>query len=389
MGHILNLSVNSFLWLIESDDLEQPINYTLEEDIETTREWRKRGPLGKLHNVVVHIQRSPQRLKEFKNLAKGCYPVRDNKTRWNSWSNMLEANTVSPRIEAIRRYIQLYNLEEDALSDEDWALLWNIRDFLKVFKDITLELEGHASILAMALPAMDLILSHYEKGMHTYRDHTHMRSMCDAGWRKMEKYYGLTDSSSAYVAAIVLNPSLKWDYIKAAWRPSWILPAEIRMRKFWEEHYKPEGDIQLPREDQEESATSSRLATYLRQYQPSRASITDEYEHYIHQETVAEAAEDPLKWWLQPERQIKYPNLSKMAMDILSIPAMADEPERVFSGAKFTITQYRNRLGMAMFRAFERIKSWCKLKGFYEGNAMEDFMFGGMDMEAFAAALEA
>jgi hypothetical protein len=52
-----------------------------------------------------------------------------------------------------------------------------------------------------------------------------------------------------------------------------------------------------------------------------------------------------------------YPNLSRMAVDILSIPAMSAEPERLFSGAKITITDRRNRLGSDMIEALECLKS--------------------------------
>jgi hypothetical protein len=51
--------------------------------------WRKSGPLGKLHNIVVYIKRSPQRLAQFKALSGGKGLIRDNSTRWNSWYAML------------------------------------------------------------------------------------------------------------------------------------------------------------------------------------------------------------------------------------------------------------------------------------------------------------
>jgi hAT family C-terminal dimerisation region len=47
-----------------------------------------------------------------------------------------------------------------------------------------------------------------------------------------------------------------------------------------------------------------------------------------------------------------------MALDILSIPAMSAEPERLFSGAKITITDRRNRLGIESIEAIECLKSW-------------------------------
>ena len=47
-----------------------------------------------------------------------------------------------------------------------------------------------------------------------------------------------------------------------------------------------------------------------------------------------------------------------MALDILLIPAMSAEPERLFSGAKITITDRRNRLGIESIEAIECLKSW-------------------------------
>jgi hAT family C-terminal dimerisation region len=47
-----------------------------------------------------------------------------------------------------------------------------------------------------------------------------------------------------------------------------------------------------------------------------------------------------------------------MALDILSIPAMSAEPERLFSGAKITITDRRNKLGIESIQAIECCKSW-------------------------------
>ena len=47
-----------------------------------------------------------------------------------------------------------------------------------------------------------------------------------------------------------------------------------------------------------------------------------------------------------------------MALDILSIPAMSADPERAFSGAKITLTDRRNKLGIKMIKWLECLKSW-------------------------------
>ena len=46
--------------------------------------WRKTGPLGKLHNIVVFIRCSPQRIQRFKEISEKKGLLRDNDTRWNS-----------------------------------------------------------------------------------------------------------------------------------------------------------------------------------------------------------------------------------------------------------------------------------------------------------------
>ena len=75
--------------------MEQLKSYDEEEakgevgDKEKKREaFRVIGPLGKLHNIVVHIRSSAGRTKEFKDMAGRMVPL-DNRTRWNSWYQML------------------------------------------------------------------------------------------------------------------------------------------------------------------------------------------------------------------------------------------------------------------------------------------------------------
>jgi hypothetical protein len=46
------------------------------------------GPMGKLHNLVVHIRKLANCTTWFKERALKIIPL-DNCTRWNSWYNML------------------------------------------------------------------------------------------------------------------------------------------------------------------------------------------------------------------------------------------------------------------------------------------------------------
>ncbi len=85
--HILNLAVQAFLFDVENAGEDEAI-----EEIVKSRgkeSWRRMGPLGKLHNIVIHIHATSARIMKFKKLAdRGL--SHDNDTRWNSWYLLLK-----------------------------------------------------------------------------------------------------------------------------------------------------------------------------------------------------------------------------------------------------------------------------------------------------------
>jgi len=60
-----------------------------------------------------------------------------------------------------------------------------------------------------------------------------------------------------------------------------------------------------------------------------------------------------------------------MAINIFSIPAMSSEPERVFSGAKHTITEQRMSLKIDTIELLECLKSWFRIEVFTEEDLHE------------------
>ena len=80
----------------------------------------------------------------------------------------------------------------------------------------------------------------------------------------------------------------------------------------------------------------------------------DEFDDYAGTPTFM--TDDAIGWWkLQRDR---YPKLSRMAFDLLAIPAMSDECERTFSRAGYAINSRRSMLGCDMIEAGECLKSW-------------------------------
>jgi hypothetical protein len=208
---------------------------------------------------------------------------------------------------------------------------------------------------------MDFLLDHFEHAKDKYKDDPYMSPCCNAGWAKIDKYYSLTDSSPAYIAALVLAPQYKWDYFVHSWEdhPEWIIQAKTTMQEFWRTSYKssvaPISTLAAPKPP----LTNSFLRWQAEKQGPD--DELDEYEQYIVSPRLREV-KDARSWWLEPTQRKTYPNLQKMALDLLSIPAMSAEPERLFSNTKITITDRRNRLGIKSIEAIECLKSWL-IKG--------------------------
>lgn len=79
-GHVINLAVMEFL-MRKRPPMTDGYHGPSDEEV---AKWRKRGAIGKLHNIVVYITWTPQRLQTFKTLRDGFRLRRDNETRWNS-----------------------------------------------------------------------------------------------------------------------------------------------------------------------------------------------------------------------------------------------------------------------------------------------------------------
>ncbi|KAK4065942.1 hypothetical protein Purlil1_13996 [Purpureocillium lilacinum] len=245
----------------------------------------------------------------------------------------------------------------DELSAEDWIVLEKVKSFLEKLKMTTKALESSFATLDNVLLAMDFMLAQFEAGKEAHKGDPMMGPMYNSGWAKLDKYYRLTDESPAYVAAIVLHPSHKWHYIQENWKTEWVESSKKLLQTLWNE-YRPV-EPAIPFCETPSMTTNEFLNWRNKHLQPSL--IRDEYERYCKSERVY-GFTSALSWWLEETQRKNYPNLSKMAVDILSIPAMSAEPERLFSGAKTTITDRRNRLGRDVIEALECLKSWLGLQ---------------------------
>jgi hypothetical protein len=125
----------------------------------------------------------------------------------------------------------------------------------------------------------------------------------------------------------------------------------------WKAEYHGK-DIGPAGEGESDTACSVEEPTELELYERTAflAPEGDEFDRFISQ--PQSAVSDAIAWWLEPTQQRDYPRLSQMAIDILSIPPMSAEAERVFSGARRTISWERAALGSVSVERGECLKSW-------------------------------
>lgn len=202
-GHIINLIVHAFLFiskknekLMDSYDKEDEKGEEEEEDEQEDEEEivqqasrsamgkrkKKRGesgppsdekrkkergktirmimgPLGKLHNLVVHFRRSGNRTTWFVERAGKMIPL-DNRTRWNSWFIMLDTALEDQVKAGLQLYVEHCEddfSDDDLLTTDEWKQLRTIHEFLQHFHDATLFLQGDRTTLERVLFTIDIL----------------------------------------------------------------------------------------------------------------------------------------------------------------------------------------------------------------------------------------
>jgi len=379
-GHILNLAVQAFLFegsidvsWIEFCDNRDAADLTEGEQKENMKAFRAMGVLGRLHNVIAHSRSSAGRTAQFVKHVGRRIPL-DNRTRWNSWYNLLD---VALEKEAgINEYIKsnLDSLSNDSLSPRDWVSLRMLHQFLQPFKSATLKTQGDCARLDRVLFAMDVLLKHIETSRSEYKQNKDLAARIQICWEKYTEYYNRTEDSPLYAAALILNPSRRLAYIKKWWETEWQTPAIDAVKNLWQgyrtKHPVPDptplysGDEVIECEDATSVTKLDAFDRIGRDFEMALCGAypgqeVDEFDEYASGiPSALPKGISPLRWWCQDNQRVKWPNLSRFAIDVLSIPAMSDEPERIFSGGRRTVSWERMSLGPDTIQHTECLKSW-------------------------------
>jgi len=217
IGHVINLVAKTVMVGNAAESFDEELS-TITSESEQLQKWRKRGPVGKLHNLVTYITRSPQRIEQFEALQTSLLHqqgsegsegfaagfdhqtyrlVRDNDTRWNSLFEMIaRAIKLRPALEEFcilqtskwREYETRYEAQnagkrnprmkkqpptilDDVLLSDDWQVLQQYYKILMPLKAATIRLQGHTGhhgALWQVLPTFEKLLNHFESLKQLY-----------------------------------------------------------------------------------------------------------------------------------------------------------------------------------------------------------------------------
>lgn len=401
-GHVINLVVKGFLW---GEDRIAIVNAGIEghhspdEEHRQLREWRKKGPLGKLHNIITYIRRTPQRLDQFSAALQSTYPgktivlpIVGNLTRWSSdYESLKRALQIKEAISSFiataigvnrngERAANDTALINDDLSDEDWSTLGHIMEILEPFAEWStrLQVKYNNGCIANILPLMDELKEILENAKNTPRYNSrHILSMLSNALRILSNYYKKTEVCPSYIVAVVLNPGMKMEYFEVQWdnRPDAINLAKNILNNMWVNTYKGKYPASTVLTQQDNSSLGTELGNACPSTQPKykfQTSFQRKRQVLMESEGIAKLAQylqEPIsqdidmnliEYWSNMFNIRGMRNLAQMALEILSIPAMSAEPERIFSGARITLTDRRCSMGDDALAKLECTKSWIK-----------------------------
>lgn len=416
LGHVINLSAKAFLYGEEFDAFEKDAE-SVRENSELLKElniWRRRGPVGKLHNVVIFICRTPQRREKFAEI-KGLdgtpddYDhlslLSDNATRWNSLYLMIErAIKLRDRIDrfCIDHADSMHgstkkaqtNLEKeqllknDTLSGDDWKALAEVMDILKKFYDLTKRAEGtklssDRGVLSDYMATLNELLNHVRELRDDYNIKAedaslstpsvqHLRNCVVNCWTKLDQYFAKVNETPAHYASVVTTPHMKWKYFEHTWRDAvlwkdathperWLPSGKRALQTLWKEYKDLPIDpavtqVAGSKRVREESPDDFQRATNMALLYGDEAE--DELETWLRERPFELQGESLPQFWL---RKLKHPSsyrLARLGLDMASIPAMSSECERVFSQGKLLITGQRSRLKVDIIEATQCLRMW-------------------------------
>ena len=215
-------------------------------------------------------------------------------------------------------------------------------------------------------------LAHEKRRAASAKNYLYLASCANAAWAKCEKYYIKADDTAAYYAAIALNPTLKFKWFQENWgnhevKKHWIPNVKALVEELWLEYKGKRISSQsslltpAPLPQKAKIYTSARAHKRLKTVHDEALAADlpefDRFKEYYEEDPIRikdDETFDIIQYW--QKRYETQPDLARFALDILAVPPMSDECERLFSSAKILLEDRRSRFKMDIVEANEVLR---------------------------------
>ncbi|KAJ5249580.1 hypothetical protein N7524_011896 [Penicillium chrysogenum] len=339
IAHVIQLSLNQLLGKMKAI----PKNETTDTIWEQKREIV--DTLNKVRNLAIYINASPQRRETFCSLqteSPKLVPIQDVRTRWNSTFPMLRQ---AKRLQSsFNRFCSEYRLTDLMLYREGWRqigyLLWITQPFFKFTtalsktKDVTIHLVF--KIYNNLFEHLDGSIAQLQRKKVPWKQN--MLTAPKAARQKLRDYYAKTEDMHGHLYAIgsILAPDTKLQFFSGPkWENNWRGIYRQSIGEYFEPYKQSLAETQESAQAQSSNMVNSEIDILPNGPSHRPPGQRDELKQYLESDTIRIS---PRTFW--KENQQRYPALTNLARDILSIPATGAGVERLFNSAR-NICNYR------------------------------------------------
>jgi hypothetical protein len=209
--------------------------------------WRKKGPIGLLHNLICHIKQNNTWIgvSEAKQheLIPEAYGVINGGIWWNSVSDMVH-RSLKLNDSLTLHQERFHDDRVESLSYDDWQELTYLHELLEPIHECSLNLQstsadgGHGALHEVHT-IIEFLLEHIKQAKQRLPHAdivAHFKATVNLGWKKLEYYYTLMDEIPAYLLSKFLRPRYKHRYFERhkGSRPLWLKIEELCIHDVYE-----------------------------------------------------------------------------------------------------------------------------------------------------------
>ncbi|KAJ3555147.1 hypothetical protein NP233_g12277 [Leucocoprinus birnbaumii] len=334
-----------------------------------------------MKRLVGMVRSSSLRRQYFSDICRTLYKkdiqlIHDVDTRWSSTLYMIE-RAVSLRA-VVTQFLEIPEFSDlrcYAITDAEWKSLEIFTQVLSVPDAFQHRLSGEKTLnLSEAIPAFEAMIY---KWKHQQMTHPEISSIIQASINKLTVYHQRARDIPAYIVLMVLNLSMKLAHFYKHC-PEDVLDARRTLMNELETYYSSSNHSTPQQPSQASPTDTSGLQSFADDVTTNEdglqvswadqilglgpvtpitssarySSLEAEVDAYLTKPSIAGVG--VIEYWQL--NQSHYPTLFTAALDFLAIQSSAVPCERVFSSAKETMTDRRNKISHGLMEELQMLK---------------------------------